>query len=93
MVSRAFYLATGQIIQRADLPISKSDSDTIFVKKELDLPYKEAKESFLEKFEVEYLTHHIKLNNGNISKTAEACGIDRRSIHRLINKYNIIYSE
>jgi two-component system, NtrC family, response regulator HydG len=93
MVSRAFYLATGNIIQRADLPILKSENDTIFVKSELDLPYKEAKESFLEQFEVEYLTHHIKLNNGNISKTAEACGIDRRSIHRLINKYSIIYNE
>lgn len=93
MVSRAFYLTSGHTIQRADLPIPKSDEDGIFVKKELDLSYKEAKENFLEKFEVEYLTHHIKLNNGNISKTAEACGIDRRSIHRLINKYNIIYNE
>ena len=93
MISRAFYLATGHIIQRADLPILKSDNDSIYVKSELGLPYKEAKESFLEKFEVEYLTHHIKLNNGNISKTAEACGIDRRSIHRLISKYSIIYNE
>jgi len=93
MVSRAFYLTTGQTIQRADLPIPKSDQDTIYVKKELDLSYKDAKESFIEKFEVEYITHHIRLNNGNISKTAEACGIDRRSIHRLINKYNIIYNE
>lgn len=93
MVSRAFYLTSGHTIQRADLPIPKSDHDTIFVKKDLDLTYKAAKECFLERFEVEYLTHHIKLNNGNISKTAEACGIDRRSIHRLINKYNIIYNE
>lgn len=93
MVSRAFYLTSGHTIQRADLPISKSEHDFISVKNELDMPYKDAKDSFLEKFEVEYLTHHIKLNNGNISKTAEACGIDRRSIHRLINKYNIIYNE
>jgi len=45
----------------------------------------------IEKFEIEYLTHHLKLNNGNISKTADSCGIDRRTIHRLINKYSIIY--
>lgn len=77
MVSRAFYLTSGHTIQRADLPISKSEQDTISVHEELDLPYKDAKDSFLEKFEVEYLSHHIKLNNGNISKTAEACGIDR----------------
>lgn len=93
MISRAFYLTSGHTIQRADLPIPNSEQEIISTKKELDQPYKEAKENFVEKFEVEYLTHHIKLNNGNISKTAEACGIDRRSIHRLINKYNIIYNE
>ena len=83
----------GSTIQRADLPISKSEHDTISVNQGLNLSYKDAKDRFLEKFEVQYLTHHIRLNNGNISKTAEACGIDRRSIHRLINKYNIIYNE
>jgi DNA-binding NtrC family response regulator len=93
MVKRAFYLTSGQIIQSADLPLPKSENEIISVKNELELPYKDAKDSFIEKFEVEYLTHHIKLNNGNISKTAEACGLDRRSIHRLINKYNIIYNE
>jgi transcriptional regulator of acetoin/glycerol metabolism len=57
----------------------------------LHLNYKDAKENILEKFEIEYLTHHLKVNDGNISKTAENCGLDRRTIHRLITKYNIIY--
>ena len=57
----------------------------------LNLPYKEAKEHIMEKFEIEYLSHHLKQNQGNISKTAENCGMDRRSIHRLIKKINIIY--
>ena len=59
----------------------------------LSSPYKKAKEMITEKFEIDYLTHHLKDNNGNISKTAEECGLDRRSIHRLIKKYNIIYKE
>jgi transcriptional regulator of acetoin/glycerol metabolism len=59
----------------------------------LNLSYKNAKEYVLEKFETEYLTHQLKMNEGNISKTASSCGIDRRSIHRLIKKYNIFYQD
>jgi transcriptional regulator of acetoin/glycerol metabolism len=59
----------------------------------LELSYKDAKETVIEKFELEYLAHHLRKNEGNISKTAEECGLDRRSIHRLINKYNIIYEK
>ncbi|KAA3613147.1 MAG: sigma-54-dependent Fis family transcriptional regulator [Calditrichaeota bacterium] len=93
IISRAFYLCSNSIIQKADLPISKEKENAIFDDDIINLSYKNAKENLMEKFEVEYLTHHIKRNNGNISRTAELCGLDRRSIHRLINKYNIIYEE
>ena len=59
----------------------------------LDFSFKEAKEKVIEQFEIEYLTHRLKLNDGNISKTADECGIDRRTIHRLISKYNIVHRE
>ena len=59
----------------------------------LSLQYKEAKEQVISDFESEYLSHHLKRNKGNVSKTANECGLDRRSLHRLISKYNIIYKE
>jgi two-component system, NtrC family, response regulator HydG len=90
MISRAFYLCSGRVIQKGDLPISVSGQTISIDEKMFDLSYKDAKDYVLEKFEVEYLTHHLRQFNGNISKTAEHCGIDRRSIHRLINKYNLI---
>jgi two-component system, NtrC family, response regulator HydG len=93
MVNRAFYLCSNSVIQRTDLPIPMERENAFFEDDIINLSYKNAKESLLEKFEVEYLTHHIKQNAGNISRTAESCGLDRRSIHRLINKYNIIYEE
>jgi DNA-binding NtrC family response regulator len=93
MVNRAFYLCSNSIIQRSDLPIPTKRENSFFEDDIINLSYKNAKESLIEKFEVEYLAYHIKLNEGNISRTAESCGLDRRSIHRLINKYNIIYEE
>jgi len=90
MVSRAYYLCGNSVIQKHDLPISNSGHTTLFSDEILDMSYKNAKESIFEKFDVKYLLHNLKKNAGNISQTADQCGIDRRTIHRLIKKYNII---
>ncbi|MCF6268929.1 MAG: sigma-54 dependent transcriptional regulator [Melioribacteraceae bacterium] len=93
IISRAFYLSNSKIIELEDVPLSKNKLNNYLHNSIVNLSYKEAKHKILEKFEVEYLTHHLRLNKGNISKTAEACGIDRRTIHRLINESNIIYED
>ncbi|MEJ2543219.1 MAG: sigma-54 dependent transcriptional regulator [Calditrichaceae bacterium] len=93
IIGRAYFLSVDQIIHRRDLPIPQQDKSIAINREVLASPYKDAKEMVLEKFEVEYLSYYLKKNEGNISRTAEECGLDRRSIHRLINKYNIIYQE
>jgi len=91
VLGRSYYLCESDIITKNDLPISLDSNRSIPGIGMLSLTYKDAKETIIEQFELEYLTYHLKKNEGNISKTAEECGLDRRSIHRLINKYNIIY--
>ena len=91
VIGRAYYLCSDQVIKVDDLPIPVSNQKNKIDTQYFNPNYKDAKELMIEKFEIEYLTHHLKLNNGNISKTADSCGIDRRTIHRLINKYSIIY--
>jgi len=49
------------------------------------LPLREAREIF----EREYLLAQINRFGGNISRSAEHSGIDRRSLHRLLAKYHI----
>ena len=93
MISRAYYLCSSNIVQKSDLPLPVLDKSMNSDHKRLEQSYKEAKKHILENFEIEYLTHHLKKNKGNISKTALECGLDRRSIHRIINKYHIVYQE
>ena len=93
MISRSYYLCSTKIIQKSDLPLPASRHCIEINQQNINLPFKNAKDVILEKFEVEYLTYHLKNNHGNISQTALDCGIDRRSIHRLIKKYNIVYQE
>jgi len=90
IIGRTLYLCTDRVIRAKDLPISNQEKMNT---EALKMNYKKAKDKVLEKFEVEYLTHHLKKHSGNISHTAEACGMDRRTIHRLIKEYNIIYKD
>lgn len=93
ILGRAYYMCNSEIITKQDLPVTIVNDQFIEGNAMLDLSYKNAKDAIIEKFELEYLSHHLRKNKGNISKTADECGIDRRSIHRLIKKYNIIYQE
>ncbi|HHM02744.1 MAG TPA: sigma-54-dependent Fis family transcriptional regulator, partial [Caldithrix abyssi] len=90
LVQRAFYMATGQVIQKQSLPLPCNNNEADFRCGDvMHLPYHQAKEAVLEQFEVAYLKHHLGMTNNNISKTAQRCGLDRRSIHRLLKKYRI----
>jgi len=91
MVGRAYYLSSTNYIQKEDLPKYIFKDSNYVSSNILNLHYRDAKDQIIAEFETEYLTYYLKKNEGNISKTAIDCGLDRRSLHRLISKYNIIY--
>jgi transcriptional regulator of acetoin/glycerol metabolism len=54
-----------------------------------DLTLKSAKEQWLQVLEVSYLRDLLARHDGNVSSAAKAAGIDRKTFHRLINKYGL----
>ncbi|HET7228666.1 MAG TPA: sigma-54 dependent transcriptional regulator [Longimicrobium sp.] len=54
-----------------------------------DLPFHDAKTDAITVFEKEYLKDLLKRHNGNISQAARTAGIDRKTIHRMLAKYEI----
>jgi DNA-binding NtrC family response regulator len=90
IIERTYYLASPPLITVSDLP-----SHLVKNRQTEELPnwdnmsYKDAKEHVLENFEKDFLRFQLDRNDWNISKTADNCGIDRRTIHRLINKYGL----
>ena len=90
IIHRAYLLRGSEAIKSEDLPISDARNMACISDKFLHLPYKEAKDKMLQEFEVSYLKHNLQKYDGNISKTAEGCGLDRRTIHRLIKKEDIV---
>ena len=55
----------------------------------IDLPFKEARESWLEHLEREYLRALLARHGRNIAAAAQAAGIDRTYIYRLVRKHGI----
>jgi DNA-binding NtrC family response regulator len=49
-----------------------------------DLPYKDARRSMLEAFELAYARHAVEQAGGNVSKAAEKAEIHRNVLHRIL---------
>jgi DNA-binding NtrC family response regulator len=103
IVERACALAESDRITRADLPdyvrtppvavpaaggVTTSATDPA-IGSGADLSLKDAKERWLQVLEASYLRDLLARHDGNISAAAKAAGIDRKTFHRLVNKYQI----
>ncbi|MEE2658508.1 MAG: sigma-54 dependent transcriptional regulator, partial [Candidatus Latescibacterota bacterium] len=93
VIERALVLADGEVVQPDNLPPSMRSAEPSGAGDHpqfyLDLPFKEAKEHLIEDFERRYIVDVLQSFHGNISRAAKHCGIDRRSLHRLLAKYQI----
>jgi transcriptional regulator with GAF, ATPase, and Fis domain len=59
----------------------------------LRLPYHEAKEAWIERFDRSYAEAALRQSGGNVSKAAREAGIDRRHLQRLMVRFGIKSNE
>ena len=88
-IERAVLLAEGEIIYPAHLPSTLPGNDSLMQIKLAGESFKEVKRKHLAILEQEYFTQLLKKHGGNITRAAVEAGVNRRTIHRLINKYNL----
>jgi transcriptional regulator of acetoin/glycerol metabolism len=55
----------------------------------VDLPYKEAKEAWLEHFEQVYLRQRLSAAGGNVSQMAREAEVDRAHVIKLLRKHAV----
>ncbi len=100
VIERACALADGHYITRLDLPdylLQGTDLRTPTTSATAgpalpdttDMPLKDAKEKWMQVLEGAYLRGLLERHGGNVSAAAKTAGIDRKTFHRLINKYQI----
>jgi DNA-binding NtrC family response regulator len=54
-----------------------------------NLPYKKAKEKTLVRFNQEYLARLLSENQGNVSRAARQCGLERQALQQIMRRYDI----
>ena len=88
VMERAVALSDADTIQLEDLPenLITQTEDTI-VSAQTDLPFQDAKDAVIEKFERTFIDRLLKSHNGNVSRAARQNGTERRTLQRLISKY------
>lgn len=89
VVERAITLAAGEWIEVCDLPENLVCSLDVPDTNETDLPFKQAKDQLVIRFERGYLQKMLARHNGNISMAARTSGIDRRTFHRLLRRHHL----
>jgi len=93
VIERACALADGTTLKRRDLPeyLLRAPEAAVPAGTALttDLPLKDAKEQWMGVLEASYLRDLLARHDGNVSAAAKAAGIDRKTFHRLINKYSL----
>jgi two-component system response regulator GlrR len=55
----------------------------------LRLPLREARQQIIERFEQAYVAGQLKAHGGNVTRAAEAVGVSRQFLHRLMERYRI----
>lgn len=90
VMERAVSLCETEMIRPEDLtPQILEPNKNCLQNMPLGLPFHEAKGIWIKHFEMEYLQALLRRNNGNISQAAREAGVDRKTIHRLLNKHGL----
>lgn len=54
-----------------------------------EIPYKIAKEKTLKRFNAEYIGHYLQKCEGNVTRAAKLCGLERQALQQIMRRYNI----
>ncbi len=90
VIERACALADGPTLRLRDLPDHvRGRGRPAPAMPGRDLPLREAREMWLRLFTQEYLADLLRRHGGNISQAAKTAGVDRKTLHRLLAKFQV----
>lgn len=90
VIERVISLSANRPVQAEDLPehiLHNSEVQSFLPTP--DMPLKEARKKWMEKFERNYLIELLTRCNGNISEVARVAQSNRMTVYRMIKNYNI----
>lgn len=95
-INRAILLASGQILIPEDFAVNDETAQQHTPSNQHDFspalnyrPYKDSKQEVVSDFTTSYLSHTLRLHNGNVSAAAKESGMERQAFQRLMRRYSI----
>jgi DNA-binding NtrC family response regulator len=90
-IERGVIMASGESLELSDISpagaVLKPPSPEIGESSELfSMPFKEAKDTLIDRFHSEYISRVLSRNDGNVSKAARESGLKRQYLHRLMRE-------
>jgi len=90
-LKRGILLSQGEYIEPDDLDLEACEQicGETSLESLVAMDYRQAKDTVLQKFTTAYFSRLLQDNNGNISRTARQCGLERQSLQQLLRRFQI----
>ena len=88
-IIRGILFSTNEQIRPADIESIRAESPAAIGRQEADLPYRQAKEDVLIRFNNSYISNLLTRHQGNVTRSAAECGLERQALQQIMRKYGI----
>ncbi|MHC1724725.1 MAG: sigma-54-dependent transcriptional regulator [Syntrophobacteraceae bacterium] len=89
VVIRGIMFSAEDEIKPAHVGFSTVNSPPACFLDNLSASYREAKEDFLRRFHRDYIGNILARTDGNVTRAAQACGLERQALQQIMRKYGI----
>ncbi|MFZ0611381.1 MAG: sigma-54 dependent transcriptional regulator [Desulfobacterales bacterium] len=90
VIMQGIIFSTTDAIRPQDIDLANRNAPAFPAEAALtSLPYKEAKEKTLVRFNRKYLSRLLSENAGNVSRAARQCGLERQALQQIMRRYDI----
>ncbi len=90
MILRGILFSSGEVIRPQDVGLPASEGPCAEPDPEISrLPYKQAKEQILNRFNRAYIGSLLSATGGNVSAAARQCGLERQALQQVMRRYGI----
>jgi DNA-binding NtrC family response regulator len=90
VIMQGISFSTTDEINPRDMELSdRKKSENIGSGSMFNLPYKAAKEETLKQFNHDYIGHLLGSHNGNVTRAAKHCGLERQALQQIMRRFGV----
>jgi DNA-binding NtrC family response regulator len=91
IIMQGILFSTTEQIKLCDLELSNNEKKSAhqLSRSFMDMPYKAAKEESLREFNHNYIGLLLKDHNGNVTRAAKQCGLERQALQQIMRRFGV----